>query len=112
MELYGLKNCDKCRAAMKALDNAGIAYVFHDIREASLSTDDLSRWIDATGLDAIANKRSTTWRALPDAQKALLEKDAASLLLSHRTLIKRPVIVLGKDVSVGWTDKIAQKVIK
>ncbi|MEO0850029.1 MAG: ArsC/Spx/MgsR family protein, partial [Pseudomonadota bacterium] len=54
----------------------------------------------------------TTWRALPDAEKALLEKDAASLLLSHRTLIKRPVIVLGKDVSVGWTDKIAQKVIK
>jgi arsenate reductase len=104
-DLYGLKNCDTCRKAMKALDAAGIAYVFHDIRDGSLNATQVSKWLSVVGEDALVNKRSTTWRNLTDTerQQADSEKQLANLLLVHPTLIKRPVIVSADSITVGWT---------
>lgn len=67
IDLYGLKNCDTCKKAMKALDAAGITFVFHDIRDGSLTATQVKRWLSAVGSETLLNKRSTTWRTLTDA---------------------------------------------
>jgi arsenate reductase len=100
--LYGLKNCDTCKKALKALPDA----VFVDIRaEADLAAK-LPGWLEAAGAKALVNTRSTTWRGLDEAQRARAESDPAGLLGEHPTLIKRPVIEAGGAVHVGWTKPV------
>ena len=102
MLIYGLKNCDKCRAARKILQSAE----FVDIREVPLSVTVIAQLIETCG-DVIVNKKSTTWRSLPeiDRQLPLIE-----LLQAYPTLIKRPIIKdQNGNYSVGWTTQIIEK---
>ncbi|MEM9169906.1 MAG: Spx/MgsR family RNA polymerase-binding regulatory protein [Pseudomonadota bacterium] len=105
---YGLKTCDTCRKARKALDAAGVDYAYVDVRADGVSSADLKRWASAAGWEKLVNKNSTTWRGLDDGAKADLdEARALALLAAHPTLIKRPVIEVagagGSAVYVGWT---------
>ena len=102
MLIYGLKNCDKCRAAREVLQNAE----FIDIRQVPFSVTAIKKLIDTCG-NEIVNKKSTTWRSLPeiDRQLPLIE-----LLQAYPTLIKRPIIKdQNGNYSVGWTTQIMEK---
>ncbi|XBQ14820.1 MAG: ArsC/Spx/MgsR family protein [Oceanicaulis sp.] len=104
--LYGLKTCDTCRKALKALDAAGKPAEFVDVRaEADLDAK-LPAWLGAVGADTLVNTRSTTWRGLSDAERARKDTDPAGLLKDHPALIKRPVIETGGAVHVGWTKDV------
>jgi len=102
--LYGLKNCDTCKKALKALDSAGRAVTFVDIRADADLASQVPGWLAAVGADVLINRRSTTWRNLTEAER---EQDPAPLLIAHPTLIKRPVMVQDKTIFVGWS-KAAQ----
>ncbi|WP_300528286.1 ArsC/Spx/MgsR family protein [Maricaulis sp.] len=105
-KLFGLKNCDGCKKAMKALDAAGIAYDFVDIRAEADLPARLPLWLDKAGAKALVNTRSTTWRGLDEVQRARAESDPAGLLAENPTLIKRPVVETGEQVFAGWSDKV------
>ena len=108
--VYHLKNCDTCRNAIKALTVAGHDLQLIDVRTDGVSADTLKRIADAVGYDALLNTRSTTWRGLPDADKVDVDADKALRLMGeHPTLIKRPVIDTGSEITVGWTKKIQDK---
>ena len=105
--LYGLKNCDTCRKAMKWLDRFGVAYTFVDYREDKPAPETLVEWAgQAGGFDALVNKSSTTWRQLPDNRKAAASDAEWKLLLrEYPQLIKRPVVVTADGVvTQGFTD--------
>ncbi|WP_199241153.1 ArsC/Spx/MgsR family protein [Marinicauda salina] len=107
--LYGLKNCDTCKKAMKALDAAGRACDFVDIRaEADLAAR-VPAWLEAVDANTLINTRSTTWRGLDEAERARAQSDPAGLLAEHPTLVKRPVIEADGTVSVGWTDAVRER---
>lgn len=100
LTLYGLKNCDTCKKALKALAANGTPASFVDIRaEADLAVK-VPLWLGAVGSDTLINRRSTTWRNLDEAARS---SDAEALLISNPTLIKRPVIEQGKTIHVGWS---------
>ena len=105
MILYGLKNCDTCRKALKAINAAGVKTTFHDVRADGVKETQIKKWADAVGWETLLNTRSTTWRGLDDADKADVdEKKAIALMATHPTLIKRPIIENGlTQVYVGWT---------
>lgn len=98
MRLYGLKTCDTCGAARKALAAAGREPDYVDVRAGGVPEADLKRFLDAFG-EALINKRSTTWRGLSEAQRA---GDPLALLSAHPTLMKRPVIEAGGRLYLGW----------
>lgn len=102
--VFGLKNCDTCRKALAALEAAGRTVTFHDIRnDVDLATK-VPRWLAAVGAETLVNRRSTTWRSLGEEERdKALSASAADVLISHPTLIKRPVVEAGDDVYVGWT---------
>ncbi len=114
MILYGLKNCDTCKKAMKALDAAGMKIEFHDVREDGVTKAQLAKWAKAAGWEKLLNKSSTTWRGLDDADKdGITEKKALTLMAAHPTLIKRPIIENGPtQVFVGWSKDVQDKVLK
>lgn len=102
MRFFGLKNCDTCRKALKALTEAGHRPQVIDVRADGVAPADIDAILANFPLKAI-NRASTTWRALTDAEKA---SDPKVLLAAHPTLLKRPVIIAG-DMTIGW-DKATQ----
>jgi Spx/MgsR family transcriptional regulator len=108
LTIYGLKNCDTCRKAVKCLEAEGIAHRFHDLKAEGIAAADVKRFAAAVGWEALLNKASTTWRSLPDGDKdGLTETRALKLMAAHPALIKRPVFDNGKTVISGFRD--AQK---
>ncbi|MDO3385799.1 ArsC family reductase [Gilvimarinus sp. SDUM040013] len=102
--LYGIKNCDTVKKARKWLDQADVAYHFHDLRSDGLSERQVQGWLAAVGTDTLINKRSTTWKGLNDIEKAqALQADSATaILLNNPTLIKRPVLECNGNVHIGF----------
>ena len=106
IELYGLKNCDKCRAALKELKAQGKEVTFVDIREDTPSSSVLSEWVASTTADKILNTRSTTWRGLSEDERNYGDEAGLVKLLSNQpTLIKRPVVKTQNAIHIGWTPK-------
>ena len=107
MDIYGIKTCDTCRKARKWLDEAGVKYRWHDLREEAPDADTVRRWLDVVGVDKLVNRRSTTWRGLDDTERAraATPDGALPLLLEFPTLAKRPIIDTGNTVLVGFTDQ-------
>ncbi len=103
LTLYGLKNCDTCKKALKALEGVGRSVTFVDIRtDADLRTL-VPKWLRIAGADLLVNRRSTTWRNLSDEAR---ETDPEALLVANPTLIKRPVIEAGTNLHVGWAKDV------
>lgn len=103
--LYGIKNCDTCRKARKALDAQGLEHRFHDLREDGLDADRLDRWLARVSALDLLNRRSTTWRSLDKHDKAELDEALArKLMLAHPTLIKRPLLETNDTLVVGYRD--------
>ncbi|MCV6595881.1 MAG: arsenate reductase [Mangrovicoccus sp.] len=96
--VYGLKTCDTCRKAVRALTEAGYQAQLVDIRAEPLSGDVLTLWLERLG-PGLLNTRSTTWRGLDEPARALPPLD---LLQAHAALMKRPVIAFGDDLYLGW----------
>ena len=94
MILYGLKNCDTCRKALKALPNAELV----DVSVTPLPPDLMSRALQTFG-DRLLNTRSTTWRGLSEDERA---KKPLALLSAHPKLMKRPLIADVETLYLGW----------
>ena len=101
--LFGLKNCDRCRAAHNWLASHQIPLEFVDIRDPVPSEKTLACWIGRVGLVALINRASTTWRNLSEAERQRLDSaDAVAFLRLYPTLIKRPVLEKGDTLVIGF----------
>jgi arsenate reductase (glutaredoxin) len=101
--VYGIKNCETMKKARAWLETHGVPYVFHDYKSAGIDRARLTRWIAAVGWEKLLNRAGTTFRKLPEAQRADLdERKAIALMLGQPSLIKRPVFELGERVLVGF----------
>ena len=105
--LYGIKNCDKVRAARQWLTREKIDHIFIDFREEALDVKHVKTWLDAVGLEVLLNKRSKTWKQLLDEEKVM---EPAHLLIQYPTLIKRPVLEQGDVIQVGFSEQIYQAI--
>lgn len=105
--LSGITTCDTVRKARIWLDGRGIAYRFHDFRAEGLEAARLEAWLDALGWEAVLNRQSTSFRALPEADRAGLDRaKAARLILANPTLVRRPVLERAGGVTVGFRPDI------
>ena len=101
--IYGIKNCDTMKKACSWLDGQGVAHDFHDYKASGIDRATLEGWARMVGWEVLLNKAGTTFRALPDADKAgLTENRAIALMLAQPSMIKRPVLDQGGKLLVGF----------
>ena len=67
-----------------------------------MSLEKLQAIVSSVGWEGLINKRSTTYRSLSDKQKKNINYD---LVLNYPTLIKRPVLISGDVVLLGFSEK-------
>jgi arsenate reductase len=103
IRMYGIKNCDTVKKARAWLDAQGTAYDFHDYKSAGVDEARLRAWVAELGWDKVLNGAGTTFRKLPDADKAGLDADkAVALMLAQPSMIKRPLLDLGDRRLIGF----------
>ena len=98
MKIFGLKNCDTCRKALKVLEQSELV----DVRADGVPAEVLKLASDQFG-DLLLNTRSATWRGLSEGERLGAPLD---LIAQHPALMKRPLIVDGDKMYLGWTKDV------
>lgn len=101
--IYGIKACDTMQKARAWLDSHGVAYAFHDYKSEGVTADRLEAWAGEVGWETLLNKNGTTFRKLPDANKAdMTEAKAIGLMAAQPSMIRRPVLEADGGLLVGF----------
>jgi arsenate reductase len=101
--IYGIKACDTMKKARAWLDTDGVVYAFHDYKTQGIERGVLEGWARSVGWETLLNRAGTTFRKLPDADKADLdERKAITLMLVQPSMIKRPVLDADGALIVGF----------
>jgi Spx/MgsR family transcriptional regulator len=101
--IYGIKACDTMKKARDWLDRRGVAYAFHDYKASGAPHALLMAWASKVGWDVLLNRAGTTFRKLPDADRAdLTEAKAIALMQAQPSMIKRPVLDVDGELIVGF----------
>jgi arsenate reductase len=101
--IYGIKNCDTMKKAFTWLDQHGVAYDFHDYKKWGVGKAALTKWCQAAGWETVLNRAGTTFRKLPEGDRAnLTEAKAIALMLANPSMIKRPVVETAGKVEIGF----------
>lgn len=103
IKIYGIKACDTMKKARTWLEAQGVEAAFHDYKVAGIDKATLEAWAGKVGWEVLLNRAGTTFRNLPDKDKAdLNEKKAIALMLAQPSMIKRPVLDVGGQLVVGF----------
>ena len=97
--------CSTCQKAKKWLDDNNIEYTLRDIVLETPTEEELSKWINESGLDIkkFFNTSGTKYRelGLKDKLDSMSFDEKVKLLSSDGMLIKRPLIV-GDKIILGF----------
>lgn len=103
--VYGIPNCDTVKKARTWLDGQGLAYTFHDYKKAGADAAKLASWCQAAGWDKVLNRAGTTFKKLPEADKADLDQQkAVALMAANPSCIKRPIVEHPGGLLVGFKE--------
>ena len=104
--VYGIKSCDSCREALRFLKERNLEHRFHDLREDGLDIQMLERWASQVGWEKLINRRSLTWRRIPEVDRNDMNRDKAMLaMIEQPTLLKRPVLEADGFFAIGFSEK-------
>ncbi len=113
LTLYGIKNCDTVKKARDWLAGAGLAYAFHDYKTDGAAPALLKGWAKQVGWAVLLNRAGTTFRTLPEADKAdLSEAKAIALMSAQPSLIKRPVLTGAGAPIIGFKPDVYAAALK
>lgn len=104
LKVYGIKNCDSVRKAIKFLKSREIPYTFVDFRQTPVDADIIKSWLQFTDIKTLFNTRGTTYRTLKLKELNLTDTDKQLWLSKENMLIKRPVITFDNHVIVGYNE--------
>lgn len=104
LHIVGIKNCNKIRDTKKWMDDHEVDYTLIDVKKDPLTRDELKELEFKVGLDVLVNKRGRKWRDLGLADKNLSDEELFEQLLEHQVMIKRPVLIKGESVLVGYDE--------
>ena len=101
--------CSTCRRAKKHLEDAGIAFQDRHIVEDNPTEEELTEWIRMSGLPAkrFFNTSGMKYRelGLKDRLPDMSEEEQIRLLAGDGMLVKRPLLIDGDRVLVGFKEK-------
>lgn len=112
-KIYGIKNCDTMKKALKWLDTQGFPYDLIDYKKEVADKSILQSAMATHGWEKVLNRRGTTWRKLPDdVKESMNEKNAIDLAIENPSIIKRPLLIHDDEIHLGFKDDQYQEIFK
>ncbi|MCL4432912.1 MAG: Spx/MgsR family RNA polymerase-binding regulatory protein [Epsilonproteobacteria bacterium] len=100
--VYGIKNCDSVKKALKFLNEQSISYSFVDFKKSPVDIDKITQWLGHVDMSVLLNTKGTTYRTLSLKSLDLNDNDKAQWMSKENLLIKRPVIEYNSNIIVGF----------
>lgn len=103
--------CSTCKKAKNWLDENGVSYTARHIKEENPSYEELTLWLEASGLPVkkFFNTSGLQYKSLglKDKLPAMTQEEQLRLLATDGMLVKRPILVTddGK-VLVGFQETL------
>lgn len=101
-------NCSTCKKAQKWLENAGLEFTVRNIKTEQPTREELTAWQQKSGLPLkkFFNTSGQGYRALglKDRLPTMSEEEQLDLLATDGMLVKRPILVCGDTVLVGFKE--------
>lgn len=98
--------CGTCKKAEKYLLDKGYTLEKRDIKDDKPSLEELTAWYKASGLPLkrFYNTSGKLYKELnlKDKIPTMTEEEQLALLASDGMLVKRPILVNGEDVLIGF----------
>ena len=102
LKVYGIKNCDSVKKALKFFKTNEIDYELIDFKSTPVDCATINRWLQTVDLKTLFNTRGTTYRTLGLKAMNLTDEEKAAWLCKENMLIKRPVIEYDDNVIVAF----------
>lgn len=111
LHVYGIKNCDSVKKALRFLEEHSLPYTFHDFKSSPVGKETIERWASRSTLSALLNTKGTTYKTL--GLKSLLLDDSGKIewMGQNNLLIKRPVIEFNSQVIVGYDPSLYEGIL-
>ena len=109
IQVYGIKNCDSVKKALKFFKAHDLEYTFFDFKTQTLPCEKISTWLTQVKMKTLFNARSTTYRNLKLKEMNLDESEQEQWLCKESLLIKRPVVEYNNEVLVGFNEENYQR---
>lgn len=100
--------CSTCKKALRWLEAKGVQAEVRAIVDEPPTRAELEQWIPRSGkpLSKWLNTSGLSYRALGKAKlEAASEAEVKKLLAADGKLVKRPVLVMGQTVLVGFKEE-------
>ena len=108
MLLICYPRCGTCKKAQAWLDGHGVGYEYRDIKENNPTASELNEWHQQSGLPLkrFFNTSGLQYKALHLKERLpeMSEEEQLSLLASDGMLVKRPILLTGDRVLVGFKE--------
>jgi Spx/MgsR family transcriptional regulator len=98
-------NCTTCRKARKFLEKRGYQLYFRDLAKERLSSAELEKLIGNRDHTDFLNTRNETYREENMKEDPPSRKEAIKWMSREPNLIRRPVVVAGGRVVLGFDEK-------
>lgn len=108
--------CSTCQKAKKWLDEHNVEYTERHIAEENPAYDELKEWYEKSGqpLRKFFNTSGKLYKEmqLKDRLPSMSEEEQLKLLATNGMLVKRPILVTGDKVLVGFREAEWDDVIR
>ena len=110
IKVYGIKNCDSVKKALKFLKEHDLEHELHDFKKEAVACSQIEKWAESVEMKQLFNTRGTTYRTLKLKELNLDDQQKLEWLCKENMLIKRPVIEYSPNkVLVGFDESIYTK---
>ena len=101
--------CGTCQKAEKWMKTNGIDYTYRPIKEENPTKEELKTWIPKSGLTVAKffNTSGLLYKEfnMKDKIKSLSENELMDILASNGLIVKRPILLVGDKVLVGFKEE-------
>lgn len=111
-KIYYLSTCDTCKRIIKEL-NLPEDTIMQDIKKEVITNEQVEEMKSLSGsYESLFSKRARLYKERGLKDMELSEDDYKSLILEHYTFLKRPVIIVDKQIFVGNSKKVTEATYK
>ncbi len=104
--------CTTCQKAKKWLEEQGAPFEDRHIVEQNPTKEELLAWMERSGLPSrkFFNTSGLLYKsmALKDKLPAMSKEEQAELLATNGMLVKRPILITDKGITVGFKPDVWQ----
>ncbi len=104
--IFGIPNCDSIKKTLTWCKTHGVDFTFHNYKTSGIDKKNLLSWCKSAGWEKLLNTKGTTWKKIAVDYEGvnINESKAIEIMLQHHSVIKRPVVISGEKLIVGFDE--------